>query len=339
MTRRLILHVGDCKTGSTILQSMLARGDCTPEGLRLFSPGQGMHGPLARSLGDRPALYPARWDGIAKRLSEADWDVAVLSSELFEFINPRKVARAVARHLAPLNAELRVIAYIRPHAARVLSQFAENLKLAHDTDDFAAFMVRFVAAGRLDFSARLTAWREAFGDAFIVRPFERAFLNQSDVRHDFLNLILDGAPYTLTNSGQDDNASLALPDLALMRHLQRRFDGLPLDNRVTFGKQMAQLLRAAPASTEKLRLPEPLYTRLRAHCEQDAAALDTEWVKAPCFVPALAAAAETTVPTPQSLDARDHLGADAIRIAEAFADLLIRQMDDDPKAFGKRLRA
>ena len=26
-------------------------------------------------------------------------------------------------------------------------------------------------------------------------------------------------------------------------------------------------------------------------------------------------------------------------IAEAFADLLIRQMDDDPKAFGKRLRA
>lgn len=338
MARRLILHVGDCKTGSTILQTMLARGDCTAQGLRLFSPGQGMHGALARALGDRPQLYPARWEGIARRLAEAEWDVAVLSSELFEFINPRKVARAVERHLAPLDVELTVLAYVRPHAGRVLSQFAENIKLGHDTGDFPDFLDRFIAAGRLRYADRLTGWRDAFGAALTVRPFERGHLVKGDVRHDFLHHMLKGAPYRLTDSGQDDNAALPLADLALLRHLQRRFDGQPMDNRVTFGKQFGRLLRASPGGSEKLRLSDGLYARLRDHCAADAAALDADWIGTPCFVPALDAAAGETVPALQSLDARYHLGPDAIRIAEAFADLLIRQMPDDPKAFGKRLR-
>lgn len=339
MPRRLILHVGDCKTGSTLLQTMLARGDCAPEGLRLFSPGQGVHGALARALGDRPQLYPARWEGIARRLSEADWDVAVLSSELFEFINPRKVARAVETHLAPLNAELQVIAYVRPHAGRVLSQFAENLKLGHDTGDFSEFLTRFIAAGRLNYAARLEAWRGAFGPAFTMRPFDRSELARGDLRHDFLSFALNGAPYALADSGQDDNASLSLPDLALMRHLQRRFAGMPLDNRVTFGKQFGRLLRARPQPAEKLRLPRALYDQIAETARKDAATLDADWVKHPCFAPALERAAADWADTPQSLEATDHLSPDALRLADSLADLLIRQMNDDPKALGKRLRA
>ena len=161
MTRRLVLHIGDCKTGSTILQTMLARGDCTPEGLRLFSPGNGAHGALARSLGDRKALYPARWNGIARRLAETDWDIAVLSSELFEFIKPAKVARAVDTHLAALADEIEVVAYVRPHVGRVLSQFAENLKLGHDTGTLEEFVTRFLDRGRLHFADRLAAWLSA----------------------------------------------------------------------------------------------------------------------------------------------------------------------------------
>lgn len=340
MARRLILHVGDCKTGSTLLQTMLARGDCVPETLRLFSPGQGVHGALARSLGDRPALYPARWEGIARRLAETEWDVAILSSELFEFINPRKVARAVETHLAGLNADLTVIAYVRPHAGRVLSQFAENLKLGHDTGAFSDFVERFLRAGRLNYADRLDAWKDAFGPAFTMRPFDRAHLKGGDLRHDFLALALNGAPYSLAESGGDDNASLALPDLALMRHLQRRFDGMPMDNRVTFGKQFGRLLRDRPdAAPEKLRLPRALYEQIAETARADAAKLDRDWLETPCFLPALEAAASQTCAETQSLEAADHLTPDALRLAESFADLLLRQMNDDPKAFGKRLRA
>ena len=340
MARRLILHVGDCKTGSTLLQTMLARGDCVPETLRLFSPGPGVHSPLARSLGDRPQVYPARWDGIAQRLEKTDWDVAVLSSELFEFINPRKVARAVETHLAPLRAEITVLAYVRPHAGRVLSQFAENLKLGHDTGTFSDFITRFLKLGRLNYSGRLAAWKEAFGEAFVMRPFDRDHLLDGDLRRDFLSLVLAGAPYKLIDSGQDDNASLTLPDLALMRHLQRRFDGMPMDNRVAFGKQFGRLLREQPqAGAEKLRLPRAVYNAFAETALADAATLDAQWLSTPVFVPALQAISNEVLEKPQDLNATSHHDVNTLRVAEAFADLLMRQMNDDPKDFSKRMRA
>lgn len=341
MARRLILHVGDCKTGSTIVQTMLARGDCRPEALRLFSPGSGNHGALARSLGDRKALYPARWNGIARRLAEADWDVAVLSSELFEFIKPSKVAEAVETHLAPLADEFRVVAYVRPHVGRVLSQCAENLKLGHDTGTLEEFVERFLDRGRLDFSGRLAGWRAAFGDAFVMRPFVRSRLAQEDIRHDFLSFVLAGAPYSLADSGQDSNAALPVPDLALMRMLQVRFAGQPLDNRVAFGKQFGRILRETPSTvpSEPLRLSEALYDRVYPMALADSERLDSEWVGEACFVPDLKAARNATVASEQSLDARDHHAPETLRLMSAWADLIVRQMGDEPKAFGRRLVA
>ena len=340
MARRLILHVGDCKTGSTILQTMLARGDCKPAGLRLFSPGTANHGALARSLGERKALYPARWNAIARRLDGADWDVAVLSTELFEFIPPARVAEAVNTHLAPLADQITVIAYVRPHVGRVLSQCAENLKLGHDTGTQADFLKSFLKRGRLDFAGRLAGWRAAFGDSFQMRPFIRSRLKQGDIRHDFLDLVLQGAPYTLSDSGQDSNAALPIPDLALMRMLQQRFADLPLDNRVTFGKQFGRLLRDRPPTTaaEPLRLPRALYDLLYPTARADAERLDAEWIGAPCFLPDLEAARDATIPTPQSLEAEDHHSPETLRLMAVWADLMARQMGDEPKDFGARLR-
>lgn len=338
--RRLVLHVGDCKTGSTILQTMLARGDCQPRGVRLFYPG-GNHGALARSLGERKALYPARWNGIARRLSETDWDVAVLSSELFEFIRPDKVARAVETHLAPLADDIRVVAYVRPHVGRVLSQCAENLKLGHDTGTLEAFTERFLERGRLNFAERLAGWRAAFGDAFSMRPFLRARLAEGDVRRDFLQFALGETAYSLADSGQDSNAALAAPDLALMRFLQARFAGQPLDNRVSFGKQFGRLLRDTPptAPSEPLRLTSALFDRIYPVTRADAERLDHEWVGEPCFVTDLEAARDATVREAQSLEAGDHHAPETLRLMTAWADLIVRQMGDEPKAFGQRLRS
>ena len=337
--RRLVLHVGDCKTGSTILQTMLARGDCVPEGSRLFAPS-GNQGALARSLGDRKALYPQRWNAIARRLDQADWDVAVLSSELFEFIKPDRVAEVVDKHLRPLADQIKVIAYVRPHTGRIVSQCAENLKLGHDTGTLAEFTERFLSRGRLDFATRLGAWRGAFGDAFTMRPFQRDRLTGGDIRRDFLAFVLDGAPYTLTDSGQDDNSALPVPDLALMRFLQARFADMPQDNRVAFGKQFGRLLRrhlpTIPA--DPLRLTEDLYDRIYPAARTDAERLDAEWIDTPCFVPALEAARDATIPLAQGLDAADHHSPETLRLMTGWADLIARQMTDDPKDFSRRLR-
>ncbi|PCH66511.1 MAG: hypothetical protein COC12_12950 [Rhodobacteraceae bacterium] len=343
MRQQLFLHIGDCKTGSTVVQTMLAGGHVVPQDVRLFYPGQAAHGQLQTSLGSRPDLYPARWQAIARRLASADWDVAVLSSELFEFSQPAKVARALQENLPEYADTVKVIAYIRPHAGRVLSQFAENLKLSHDTGTMAQFLDRFIDTGHLNYTKRLDAWHEQFPGRLIVRPFIRDQLKNGDVRDDFLSIILNGGAYT-RGGEQDPNVSLCLADLALVRLLQRRFcesGEVPIENRVAFGKVFGRLLQArAPTGTgEKLGLPRALYERIRAHCLEDAQNMDQTWASPPCFERALETAADGVIAHPQSLEAEIHHSPETLRQTMVWGDLILHQMQDPPKVFGKRMRA
>jgi hypothetical protein len=342
MTRRLVLHIGDCKTGSTILQSMMARGDAVAEGLRLFTPGAGSHGGLARALGDRPQLYPQRWERMAKRLSEEDCDIAVLSSELFEFIAPEAVGRALETHFPALAAEARVIVYVRPHASRVLSQFAENVKLGHSMGSLSAFADKFMNDGRLDYAGRMERWRAVFGERLVVRPFVRSELDNGDVRHDFMTVLLEGAPYTMRDSGQDDNASLTVPDLALMRLIQSRFDAegsLSMDSRVAFGKRFGRLLRDNPGRVagDRLRLTEGLYARLAETCQKDALRMDETWFGHSCFALELERASLGLVSEAQSLDAQEYFTAETLRQARVWAEMTVQQMTMFGDDYAKRL--
>jgi len=347
---RLILHIGDCKTGSTVLQTMLARGDATVSTQRLFSPGRGSHGGLARSLSDRPALYPVRWEKMATRLNEAEWDIAVLSSELFEFAHPAKVAEAVRTHFAPYWEDLTVIAYLRPHAARVLSQGAENFKLGFATGSFEDYVTHFIDIKRLAYSARLARWKDTFGDRLVVRLFVRDHMVKGDVRHDFMSVIAPEGGYEITDSGQDSNAALTLGDLALMRMMQRMLatadPQIAMDNRVAFGKAFGRLLRDIPsplqgAGRERLRLTRALYDQVVAASADDAAKVDREWFNDPerpaVLTTALAKAEQDITETAQSLEAEDHFDPETLRLMRAWTELLIRQMYDGPEATRKRL--
>jgi len=341
--QQLFLHVGDCKTGSTAIQSMLSTGNCAPEGVTLFTPGDGSHHGLAQSLGDRPEYYPKRWDNIAQRFAERDWDVGVLSSELFEFIDPSSIAHAVRTHLADYADTIKVVIYVRPHISRLLSQFAENIKLGHHKGDMYNLVEIFRQNQRLQYADRLDRWRSEFGDRLIVRPFVRNQLVGGDVRRDFLSVLFgDDAPVP-KDIDQDDNAALTLSDLALMQLLQQWFEergNLPLDNKVSFGKEFGRLLRDIPpvSAGEKLRLPKDLYDTLLTECRPDAERMDAEWWGTPCFVPALKEAANRVTDTAQSLDAADYHGPETLRLMKVWADLIMRQMEDRPEAFADRLR-
>jgi len=339
--KQLYLHIGDCKTGSTVIQTMLAGGHAAPEQSRLFYPGQSAHGRLVTSLGRLRDIYPKPWKHVAKRLDQQAWDVAVLSSELFEFSKPDRVAKAIRENLPEYADTLKIIAYVRPHASRVLSQFAENLKLGHSTGDMADFANRFLGIGRMNYIARLARWKAEFGDRLIVRPFVRDFLEAGDVRVDFMRQILADEPFELEGD-QDNNSSLTLPDLTLMRLLQRRFEAaqVPMDNRVNFGKRFGRLLHARPTGQpgEKLALARGLYDQIATNCREDARQMDQVWVGAPCFLPALEQAENAVIDQPQSLEAADHHNPETLRQTQAWADLILRQMNDAPPEFRKRLR-
>lgn len=342
MAQQLYLHIGDCKTGSTAIQSMLAGNAYRTPGTNLLYPKPVQHGMLARALTTHKHLQGKRWSAIAKNLASPDWDVAVISTELFEFSAPKRVAAAIRQHIPDHAETIRVIAYIRPHAGRFLSQFAENLKNGHATGDMPEFAARMDRLGRLDYAPRLKKWQDVFGDRLIVRPFLRDRLLNSDVRHDFMARILGDRPFEIEEKS-DSNASLSLSDLALMRMLQRRFAaklGSDHPSCIPFGKQFGRLLLAAPSprSTEKLRLSQELYERFAARYRDDARRMDNLWFQGPCFAPALDAAANDTVAILQNLDVETHFDAETLRLMNCWADLILRQMDNDPAGFGKRLR-
>ncbi|MEP3331283.1 hypothetical protein [Sedimentitalea sp.] len=342
MTQQLYLHIGDCKTGSTAIQSMLMGNGYDTPGTRLLLPKPIPHGRLARSLTTHKHLKDKRWGAIAKNLANPDWDVAVISTELFEFSPPERVAAAIKQHIPDHAETIQVIAYIRPHVGRFLSQFSENLKNGHATGDMQDFAARMDRLGRLDYAPRLKRWHDAFGDRLIVRPFVRDRLLNGDVRHDFMARILGGRPFEI---GDDSvtNASHCLSDLALMRMLQRRFAaelGAEHPSCIPFGKQFGRLLLAAPSqrSAEKLRLSQTLYDWFAARYRDDARQMDEFWFQGPCFAPALEDAANDTVATAQDLNVETHFDAETLRVMTCWADLILRQMDDDPAVFGKRLR-
>lgn len=339
--KQLFLHIGDCKTGSTVIQTMLAGRQATPAQSRLFFPGQTAHGRLVLSLGRLQGIYPKPWKNIAKRLDDQDWDVGVLSSELFEFTKPDKVARAIRENLPEHADTIKIIAYVRPHTSRVLSQFAENLKLGHSTGEMADFVSHFINIGRMDYITRLADWKAEFGSRLIVRPFVRDFLDAGDVRSDFMRQILPGEKFEL-KGGQDDNSSQPLSDLTLLRLLQRRFEAaeIPMDNRVNFGKLFGRLLhaRAPEQQGEKLLLARGLYDQIAEKCREDARQMDQVWVGAPCFLPALEQAEAQVIDQPQSLEAAHYHSPETLRQTQIWADLILRQMGDAPPEFFKRLR-
>lgn len=340
MAPRLVLHIGDCKTGSTVIQTMLGAGEAEIEGLRLRFPGKVGQAALARSLANKPENYPARWEGAARRMMNAEFDIGVLSSEIFEFVAPHKVKAALETHFPDLVETMQVVVYVRPHASRALSQFGENLKLGHELDGIDEFLARFVRNRRLHFAERLEKWRDVFGDRLIVRVFARDRLSGGDVRRDFLETIAPGRAVTIREGVQVDNAQLTLPDLALMRHLQRRFRLREIgeDARVAFGKQFGRLLSAEPpkVAAPTYRMPNRILDSLRQDLTEDAARMDAEWVGEPCFAPALAEAQGTD--DPQSLEVEDHHAPETIRQAEAWADLVVRFMTDPQTDFVRLIR-
>lgn len=342
MTKQLFVHVGDCKTGSTTIQTMLAEQAYAIDATRVCYPGPKLQASLARTLTSRRDVFEKRWSNLAQKLAGEDWDVAVVSSELFEFVPPKALAQALESFLPEYAAAARIVAYIRPHAGRLVSQFAENLNLGHDTGDFQACYDRLVQQKRLEYAPRLERWRAVFGDRLTVRPFSRDQLAGGDVRRDFLTLMARGAAVSL-DSAIDTNDSLPLSDLALMRLLQRDFiaaQGAGQPGQVAFGKNFARLLRARPTTRapEKLRLPRGIHDDMIDRFGADAAEMDRVWCDAPCFVPALAAAGENTCDPAQSLEAGDHFDPETIRLMRVWADLTIRQMGDAPQNFARRMR-
>lgn len=309
----LILHIGDHKTGSTSIQLAFAKGLVRIKGHSLCYPAKLASNVLGGQFRayDKAITPSARteaakpFQALAQRIRAADADFTLISAEELEGVSPRLLQKVLSTYFADLADEVRIVAYVRPHAARITSSYAERIKIGIPRvlkNTLEEFGTQRIAAKGFVYTPRFTALRKEFGAQFLLRPMIRDQLHKGSVVEDFVYHAFQGLDYEIA---ADDaaNESLCLEDLMRLKVLHQIVN-LP-DLRHRLGWEFSRLLGhlPPPPSRTKLKLHKSLADKIHAAYLKDARALDAAFFGgAPLMENELHAAVKTAIPEAQSCD-------------------------------------
>ena len=348
MIKELIIHLGDRKTGSTSIQAALASKSWCCASADLIYPSRSNHNSLANAIrGEATGLsLSQRGKLLRRRLLGSDAEFGVISAELFEIVSPRDLSTFLGNYLPELLPRVRLIAYIRPHAERLLSTFAERLKIGERYSSPAQLHRDFLSKNLLKYAPRMRQWRNAFGDKIMFKPFIRAMFNEQDVVSDFFSFLFRDHHFTLDGNFRPRNQSLCLEDLVMLRMvhsiLRQRF-GSELNNSTlkVFGRRMAITLASSAASGTKPQLHRSLVEDIVSAYSDDAIAVDQEFFTGSPMFSALQQYREKCIEEEQSLNVKDYYSQEAIRHMTCWAEFIgqimasnQKQFLDNPKPFG-----
>lgn len=344
MVKEIVFHLGDPKTGTTSIQEVLATGNWRSDGADLLYTAPINHLPLAATLHD-PAQFSRRaerFTRLRRELEASGAETAVISAELFDIVDPALLRETLERYLPDHAGRVRLVAYVRPHAERLVSAYAERVKQGIFHKSLEAFHQQMKRQRRLFYAPRCSAWRDVFGARYSLRPMIRAYLKNGDVVQDFMDIVLRGRPFTIPRPVAH-NESLTLADLAMLRALRLPAGAPPalVRARQSLGWNFArELAQRPPAGRSRLRLHKALAADVIATYRGDARAVDAAFFGDRAVLgAALEAAAESAVDQPQSLRARDHFTQGELRLIRAWAGLVQQMMRHAPETLPGHFRA
>ncbi len=327
MINELVFHLGNRKTGSTSIQDALAQDLIHCAEKSIYYTATTNHLPLAKSLtpGHDTKDRDKRFHRLAARLRKSQADVAVISAEFFEDVDPRHLRETIDHYLPEFRDKIRLIAYVRPHAERVLSTFAEQTKLGQFYGPLERFHKHLAERGTLFYTGKFQAWRDVFGADFELRPFIRKRLLNNDIVHDFADYILKGSSFTL-QTRIASNPSLSVEYLAMLREFQRvqKRNKTDLALRVVLGKYLGRQLAAHPVPEHhKLRLHKRVVESIIETYQDDARMLDATFFPEDSPMEAsLLASRETAIEKAQSLVPTDNMSQWDIEMVQVWSELV-----------------
>lgn len=332
--KTLVIHIGDHKTGTTTLQNALAAGRLRIEGADLLYPARLNHNYLmghitAEQRGDPPPKTRGGQQSLAalaERIQASDAQYAVLSGEVFENVPAPRFREVVERHFRTSAARIRIVAYVRPHAQRILSSYAEQIKIGWFRGSMQEFFAHNRDSGRFHYLPRFRKWQECFGEDFILRPMIRGELRGGSVLQDFAHTAFDGRTAEIAGAAAD-NQSLGLRELALLHFLQGQYQDKGKWLRHTLGWELARRLGQLPpppgAAAQKLAMDRGLAEAVAAEYSADAAAMDQDFFGGrPLLQAALAEIQAGAIPAPQPLQAEQYFSAGELRNLTVMAGLV-----------------
>jgi len=346
MVKELVIHLGDCKTGSTAIQTcLMGKGYELPEG-SIHYPARFNHIPLAHSLSDQKMMaadreqMEDRFLQVAAALDDSDADWGIISAEVFEFISPWRLREALARFMPQYEGRTRLISYVRPHHSKVLSAFAEQLKKTGGPKNMGILFDRRVANGSLLYHKRFSQWRDAFGPAFTLRPFIRDQLVAGDVVADFFAFVT-GNDTVRTHTPEHSNSSLSLRNLMMLKAVHARMAEHPeLDEALLkrvqddLGWHIAPYLAAnEPARPARLQMHRGLAQKIRKECGEDARLLDADFFEGTPMTEELDQAPAKALEKPQSLRPADYFDPAELGMIRGWADFMANIIAMEPEHF------
>jgi hypothetical protein len=264
------------------------------------------------------------FEQVRKTLNETNADYLIISAEGFSSVAPARLSKVFARELPEHAASMKVIAYVRPHASRLLAAFIQRTKTGGLTSDFESFFSAVLKHGAFEYLPRFSKWRKVFGDRFVLRPYVRSELRGEDSVKDFFGEILGDVPFTIAESSQR-NISPSLRTLAGLHFFHTLLDKAGVKFRVR--SFMAKGILASSQPSGSARGKNPVLDRatvetLIATYRDDAKAMDAAFFSRPLLLESLENSLRDTGESPIDLTAESNFDeAERIRLKAIIGDI------------------
>lgn len=231
--KKLFLHIGFNKTGSTSLQKNLAlnsgrllqQGILYPNAPKEPFMQHWQHVPLAAAVPGRQVHWlnqkkrktlDQAYSSLFDSLEGQDYEALLISSESFGALDMQlEKIKWLQERFA--GFDVTVVAYIRRQDSYFLSTYQEGIKAGqHQPFSFDGHM----EARGLYFARRLAPWREVFGAGnVIVRPFAPNLWPEGELFYDFLDTL--GAGRSGMELAEPENEGLDHRAVELLRQLNQ----------------------------------------------------------------------------------------------------------------------
>lgn len=192
----LVVHVGAIKAATTSVQVALAAGCAPQSGKILRYPAKSLnHNYLENILaGSEGRQHPQirRLRGMMTAGGPAD--IAVLSGERLSVLRPAQLKTAIETCFGDLIGDYTILHYIRPHADRALSGYAERVKIGTCDIPLREYLTDLTERGHFQQTPKLRSWQKVFGARYRLRPMLPAAMVRGDAVADFFNTVLGELP-------------------------------------------------------------------------------------------------------------------------------------------------
>lgn len=343
MIKTLVFHIGDPKNGSSSIQQAMQMRACHVEGISYVCQEELNASAMAYAIDPKRRAEKEQGKKRRKLLftQKAEWaqahdaDLGLISAEFFSAAPPKALIKALEDFMPQYTETARAVAYVRPHAGRALSGYAQRVKTGTELGTLDESIEGQKERRMLKYAPRFQRWNNKFGDRFTLRPFLRSEMRDGDVVSDFFATVLGDIPFTLDEI-PSTNESLSLEEVAAMRRVQGRLvaDEVPEFMRLSLGGYIGRALAGTPGRYRtKMALSRAHAEALKALFWEDATQLDQMFFGRPLMSVALEDAVDTGLAQGQSLEPLDYYPEARLQRMEEIAGEIAALVKAEPRGW------